>query len=458
MALKLTDYVPAFLRPAQSQAARVAAEIEAVKRDYPDDIPEGRPPTADYKDLPVTLFGAWNVQAIQGALASMQNGNFNAASLLTESVLGDDSVQTALNGRVKGVTMRHIHTHEEDGDKGGKYAKLCKVIWKRIFTAAMLDQLMTWATFLGFAICEIQWTAERVGDDVLWVPRLKVWHPQYIWYDIVRRSFVVITQEGSIYINDEPAKWWIFAPWGEYRGWIRGCLRGVAPLWVGRQYGFRDFMRFTEVHGLPIKTLRAPYQSNQADKARMFAAVRNMGSNTTVMLPQQAGGDGTGWELDLLEAKDRSWESFPALLDFCDRRIHITIRGTNLTSEVEGGSYAAAQVHADEDTGYADADSEKLCDAAVRLFEMFLGYNFGAADLTPRFRLEPPDNTDVFQLSQTQLNVMAWVKQARDNGWEIDESVVAERYDIPLLKVEKPAAPEPAAGESADTDAGDNDA
>jgi phage gp29-like protein len=164
------------------------------------------------------------------------------------------------------------------------------------------------------------------------------------------------------------------------------------------------------------------------------------------MLPQQGGQDGMQWALELLEAKDRAWEAFPGLADYCDRRMHLTIRGTNLTSEVQGGSYAAAQVHADEDSAYADSDSAKLCDAASSIFEMFLGYNFGASDMVPTLRLEPPDNTDVLALAQAQTQVMAWVKTARENGWQIDEAAVAERYDIPLLKVEAPeVTPEKAA-------------
>jgi phage gp29-like protein len=436
MALKLTDLNPInFFRP----PAAVTEAVAAVKREYPDEIPQGTPPQQNHTDLPVALFGSWSVPTIQNALAAMQNGNFNAAAMLTESILGDDSVQTALNGRVKGVTMRHIHAHAAEGDTGRKRAAQCVEVWKQIFNATMLDLLMTWATFMGFCVCEIQWETRRVGEEILWFPKLKIWHPQYIWYDIIRRSYVVITEEGNIWVDDEPAKWWVFAPWGEYRGWIRGALRGVAPLWMVRQYAIRDWARFSEVHGLPTKVIKAPYQSSQADKSRMFGSVRNMGANTTILMPQQAGGDGTGWELELLEAKDRAWEAFPGLADYCDRRIHITIRGTNLTSEVQGGSYAAAQVHADEDTGYADADCEKLCDGAHRLFEMFLGYNYGEAELAPHMRLEPPDNADVFQLSQTQLNVMAWVKAARENGWSIDEKMVAERYDIPLTGVSEPA-------------------
>jgi hypothetical protein len=161
-----------------------------------------------------------------------------------------------------------------------------------------------------------------------------------------------------------------------------------------------------------------------------------MGAQTTILLPNQGGTDGQKWDVRLLEAKDESWAAFPGLIKECHTAIQLSIRGTNLTSEVQGGSYAAAQVHSDEDSSYADSDCRKLCSAAARLFRLFCAYNFGDADLCPSLTLEAPDKQDKTMLAQSQLNVCTALVALLDKGVPaeaIDVRAWFERFSIPLI-------------------------
>lgn len=163
-----------------------------------------------------------------------------------------------------------------------------------------------------------------------------------------------------------------------------------------------------------------------------------MNSETTVLLPQQAGPDGAKWDLELVEAKDRAWEAFPGLIADCDKAIQLAIRGTNLTSEVQGGSYAAAQVHSDEDTSYADSDCRKLCSRADKLWKLYAIYNHGDSELAPTTRLEAPEKPDIVALGQSQLNAVNVANMAREAGMKVDLVKLAERYEIPLIGVTEP--------------------
>lgn len=395
-----------------------------------------------YTDIPVALLGVWDVPRIQFALNSHQLGNFSQSALLAEAMIGDDRVQTAMNGRVKGVTARALRTVRARRDKKGAAKRAVERVWKKVFSDELLDQFMTWSTLLGFTLCEVQWTAEyddELGD--IWVPYLKIWHPMYVWYDLSNRAYVAITQEGNVYIEEDDPHWFLFTPWGRYRGWLRGAVRSCAPPWLIRQFSRRDWARYCEVHGLPIRLIDAPAQSNAVDKQRMFANVRNMNAQTTILLPNQGLGtgatqDGMKWDVRLLEAKDEAWACFPGLIKDCDMAIQLSIRGTNLMSEVQGGSYAAAQVHADEDTAYGDADSRKLCSEATRLMRMFCAYNFGDANLCPSMSLEAPDKQDKTALAQSQLNAMVIMKDALAIGIPLDIVEYCKMYKLPLLGVE----------------------
>jgi phage gp29-like protein len=398
------------------------------------DVPAGAtPPTDAYSDIPVSNLGDWSVSKIRGALTAHQTGSFAASALLTEAMLADDRVQSSLNGRIKGVTMRHLHTTPVKGAKGKQAADLVTRWWSRIFSDELLDQLMMWSTFMGFALCEVLWTTEHDSDgNEVYVPYLKVWHPQFIYYDVFQRRYVAITQDGNVVVDENDPKWFLFTPWGRYRGWLRGAVRSCSAPWIMRQFSRRDWARFCEVHGLPIRAISAPAQSHAVDKARFFSQVQNLGASSTLILPQQAGQDGQRWGLDLIEAKDTSWEAFLGMIDNCDKAIQLAIRGTNLTSEVQGGSYAAAQVHSDEDTSYADSDCRKLCAEAGRLMAWFVAYNVGDPSVAPALWLEPPDNQDTAALAQSQVNALAVIEKAKTLGIPLDVAAYCERYNLPL--------------------------
>lgn len=443
---------PALALPPAHPEGRLIVTREGAPQALARDGVAVAPPQADYKDLPLSSLAHWTVPAIRKALDQHQLGMFSQAALLTESLLGDGRVQTALNGRLKGITMRHPHATPAPGDTGGKYADLCLRLWADILHDELMDQVWMWSVIMGFNVCEIRWEMRVIDGDTLWFPVLVPWHPFYLYYQVVDRQYIAITGDGTVPIVESDPKWWVMTPWGSYRGWLRGALRSVAPNWAVRQYALRDWARFSEQHGQPLKVLKPPAQADAGDKSRMLNQVSTLGSSTTIMLPQQTGPDGASWLLELLEAKDRAWEAFPGLLDHCDREIQQVLRGTNLTSEVQGGSYAAAQVHADEDSGYADSDARKLCASVRHVFRLFLRFNFGpeAEMLCPRFRLEPPDKADVLALAQSQQAALGVAKQAKEIGWELDAKKFAERYSIPLLRV---GEPEPVEGDGGADDA-----
>ncbi len=87
----------------------------------------------------------------------------------------------------------------------------------------------------------------------------------------------------------------------------------------------------------------------------------------------------------MLEARDRAWQSFDAIAARADMSIVLTILWQNLTSEVSGGSYAAAQVHEGVQQTASRYDNGTL---APCLYEqcarVFAAWNFGRSELAPR--------------------------------------------------------------------------
>lgn len=418
-----------FVKSANDQA-RKAAELESKRQNQPSPEFRVKPPEEEYQDLPVSIWSDWSIRTIRTAVESHVLGNFQQASILVDSMLADDRIQAAVNGRIKGVTK--CEWNFEPAKSGKRQARDIEKLWPEIFTEEISEQILLWAIFMGFALCEIIWESQ----DDLWIPRLKLWHPLYIYYRIDTRKYVVVTQDqGVLEIEEGDPKWFLYTPWGSYRGWIRGAVRSCAIPWVVRQFALRDWGRFSEVHGLPIKKLMVPSQAPAGDKARFFASVQRLGSEAMFSLPQQGdgkGGVGPSFDVQLLEAKDRAWEAFPGLINQCERSITLAIRGTNLTTEVDGGSYAAADTHKDEDSDYSIADRRKLAAGAKRsILEPFCYYNYGNSKLAPKPSLNSVES-DQEKESKVLVQVQTALTGFEDNGWFIDREVAADRYSIPI--------------------------
>lgn len=414
-----------------NESARRAAEIEAKRnsRSFGEDLGP-KPPEEEYKDLPVTIWANWSLPTIRSALQSHVVGMFQQSSLLVESMLADDRIQAAVNGRIKNVTK--CEWSWEPAKSGKRQLKDIEEFWPDFLNEEITETILLWATFMGFALCEVIWD----NRDDLWIPRLKFWHPLYVYYRIDLRKYVVITADaGTLEIDEGDPKWFLYVPWGSYRGWVRGAVRSCANPWIVRQYALRDWARFSEVHGLPIKKLMVPSQAPAPDKARFFASVKNLGSESIFSLPQQGdgkGGVGPSFDVQLLEATDQAWKAFPGLIAQCESSITLAIRGTNLTTEVKGGSYAAAETHKDEDSDYAIADRRKLAASVYhQILKPFCQYNYGNPKLAPKPILASQES-DQEKETKVLLQAAQSLLPFEEANWPIDRKASADKFGIPL--------------------------
>jgi phage gp29-like protein len=242
---------------------------------------------------------------------------------------------------------------------------------------------------------------------------------------------------GALEVEPNDPSWFLYTPYGAYRGWMRGAVRSVSIPWLVRQFALRDWARYSEVHGLPQKKAKVPAMASAEDKRRFFNAVKRLGAETAFLLPQPMNpSSGADWDVELLEAKDTSWLGFEHLIERCDKSITLCIRGTNLTTEVKGGSFAAAKTHREEDSDYAIADAKKFAMAMRKqVFMLYCLYNYGDAALAPIVGFDAEPVEDRKGDAEIMVNVSTALKTFKQEvGWELDDEAVAEQFGIPLKK------------------------
>jgi hypothetical protein len=368
-------------------AMQVSTDVFDIERAYekPKDplLNSEANPEVIYRDLPAAYTFGWDADALANALQMHNQGTFTGSALLTDALLGDPRVQATLLARTQALFGRKVRFKEGKGPKAKACLEAWEALWPRIGVMSTLSEIMRWSVMMGFAHAEITW--DTSGD--VWCPILKPWNPQFEWFHITSRQYVAVTYDGLIAVTPGDGKWFQSSPHGSYRAWLHGAVRPVAIPWITRQYALRDFARFCEVHGLPIVKAKVPAVGDPIQKQRFASSLRSLGSESVVMLPQGIDGITASYDLELLEAKDTSWQAFPSILATCDMSIILPILGENLTTEIggtTGGSFGAAKAHGDVKESVLEGDNASFRnDFYTCVARPFALYNFGDADAAP---------------------------------------------------------------------------
>jgi uncharacterized protein DUF935 len=385
------------------------------------------------RDAPVGVVPDWTIGMVRAALRDHQFGAFAQSALLVESVLADDRVHAtlgAVSSALFGRPVKHFAATGPGIDAGrAEAARAAWVeVWDDLANCGAFDTMLRWRKLLGFSVAEILWRT----DVEPWRPVLKFFHPLYLYYRLDLRAYVAITLDGSEVVEPGAGKWLLHAPFGQYRGWQLGAIRPVAPLWLTRTYALRDWARFSEVHGLPLMKAKVPVGGDEGEKERFTAAVTGLGQESVVMLPQ--GIDATqNYDLELLEAKDRSWEAFRGLIDQCDMSIVLALMHQNLMTEMTEGSNAAARQHAnvrEEEIRFCERTfMHDLYDQVARPWAAF---NFGDPNLAPTSRYD----LDVPEDQTARADILVKIGTAVDlltrSGVKIDVASVAASMGLTL--------------------------
>ena len=394
---------------------------------------------AAVRPLVSDIRSTWSVAAVRAALSSHERGEFHQSAQLVEAMGRDDRLSSIIDTRINGVLgagLDVLPTEENaKSDRAQDVASRALGEFGEMYPTAELASAMRWERMMGFAIGQHVWRREAGA----WLPRLRVWSPQWSRYDVDLGQWFVNTRErGEIPIEPGDGTWILFGSCE--RPYMSGSVRRLAITFLIRQFAIRDWARFSERHGMPIVKAKVPAMVSEEHSAAFFNDLKRMSTETTAVLPQNVDGEGKGsdYDLEMLEARDGSWEAFKALIDQTSDTYAIDILGHNLTSEVRGGSFAAAQ------TGDSVRDDIKRADAAAlseALHRQSLNWwakmNVGDPMLAPVpvWRVEPP--ADLASEAAALKTVGEALQAIREAGYSVaDPEAFGEKFGIELAKVE----------------------
>lgn len=312
---------------------------------------------------------------------------------------------------------------------------------------------------LGVFVACLDWQT----SSKRWSPSLRHLPAQFLRWDDTIRSYRYTAEEGDLVVNPGDGTW-VCVEAGP-RGWLRGSCRPLAIPTIGKALTVRDWNRYNERHGLPLIKAKVPTLAEDDDKDAFWEDLASLGSEIAVQLPTGMGVENDlGFDLELLEAQDKSYETFERNLARFDRKIQIHLIGGNLGAEVTNqGARSAADSHRGVERSKAHADAQKLS-TEIRRQVLFpaCAVNFGAPIEVvpwPHWVTEAPE--DLAQHAAGQKAFADALGSAKTAGFRVKNAPeLGQSYGLELEEAEDeeppPAPPggEPPPGDGSGEDDG----
>ena len=286
--------------------------------------------TEPVKELPV--YGVpppKYVAAIESILIGLEQGQFNMAAQLADSMLRDSCVYATLGVRVDGFIGSRLDLEPAmDTARARRIKEDAEEILTSIFPLPEVAELLRSGILMGVGIAQIVY--KRDGKS--WTPTIKVFHNKFLRYDWSDHKYKLITADGEITIEPGDKRFVVFEPYGQ-RGWLRCLMRAIAIPWLIHTWCRSWWARYAEVHGQPIRLGIIPADADPADEKRFLSQLSNLAHEASIRLRQ--GEPGNQFDVKLLEAIGRSSDTFTGLLTHCEDSIAIAALGQS--SSTTGG-------------------------------------------------------------------------------------------------------------------------
>lgn len=383
----------------------------------------------------------WTIGEVRSALRAHADGDFSLSAQLVDTMGEDDILPGLDEQRVDAVLSKDFDLEAVEFPNRQQSKRLVAQwgpLWWDMFPESEVGELLRWYLWLGVAIGVLDW--ERGSSR--WTPKLRVLHPQYLRWDDFRKTFVFNAKQGQLDVTPGDGTW-VLLTRGQ-RSWMRGLVRPTGVPWLRKQLTLRDWQRYCYRHGLPIVKAMVPAVADDPDKEQFVEDVQQMGSEAVAMLPTHLDENDAKFDLDLLEAKDQSYQGFEKLVDREDRRFMILWRGANLGTEVvsDQGSKQAVGEHVGVAQEKAEADGKRLS-TDLRKQGLYPAIAMNVAGVSfdvipwPKWDTEPP--TDTKAEAEDQKAFGEAVKAVQDAGFDVENiDELAEKHGLELKKRETP--------------------
>lgn len=282
-----------------------------------------------------------------------------------KELLSDARVGGCVSSRKSGVISL-----EWDIDRGKAKTRQAKLI-KELFSNLDIYQIISEAldaVLYGYAVLEVMW--EKVGSYIL--PAKILGKPQQ-WFFFDRENKLRLRTKESLY-EGEPVPEYKFLliqhnadyenPYG-----MPALSRCFWPVTFKRG-GLKFWVMFTEKYGMPFMVGKHPRGTSKEETDAFADILESMIHDAVAVIPDDS-------SVEIINTGGKASSNiYRDLIEYCDNEITIALLGQNLTTQVQMGSYAAAQVHMQVRKDLIDADRMLIEKTLNKLIRWIYELNF----------------------------------------------------------------------------------
>lgn len=387
----------------------------------------------------VRAYVHWTPSQIRAVTTLADNGDLSRLADLCDQIMGDERFAELLDKLASSVLGCELSFEENQRAVVGKAQRSVELEqdWATGWAEDELLQFIMWQQLLGVAFARHEhWVETETGRIV---PRFRVWHPKHFTWDQRERTWKVRKTlpngvgTGPLEpIRQGDGEWVIMTRRGDFRPWAHGLWRGLSRWWMLKQYAISDWGVHSEKGSKLL--LLAPEGVSSSDRKALAQDVFAMSKDATISLP-------AGFSMQLIETSANTRDIYLAQIDAADMAAAIAILGQNLSSRVDGGSYAAAASH---ERGELRRQRYVAKSLGLTLWTQSLPwwaeYNFGDRRQAPypRYNTDPPEDKGAkVQTLATLAQAIGALKQA---GYTLTLEQIEEQYGVALEQTAPPVS------------------
>jgi phage gp29-like protein len=276
----------------------------------------------------------------------------------------------------------------------------------------------------GFAVLQVFWDTSKRP----WLPvRLEWCDPRWFSWGEDGRTPHLRDDGGDKPLSDYPYRFIVHTPHLKSGLPIRGGLaRAVAWAYCFANFSLTDWVVFLEIYGQPLRLGKydpLTAHSRSADIEVLEAAVRNLGSDASAVIPKDM-------MIEFIQSSARgNADLYENLLRYLDARVSILVLGQTGTTEGTPGRLGNDTAQQEVRYDILDADAGALGDTlSATLARWIVELNHGPREEWPTYtaQLLEPEDLDALAGQIAKLAPLA------PEGEGIPWSWVREKWGIPL--------------------------
>lgn len=402
--------------------------------------------------VPSTL--GWTLEAMQAAVLQLENGNLYSAHSLMLAMTRDATVGHGLMQRRMSLSaLRDMPSAKTAADPTAtkrdplwfpaSIPESARAALRRAFPEAITAQDLatahSYTVMLGLAPLTQSWYEKtEENGETYWQWRSDVLETGHCQYRADQRRYYFIARDGYRELVDDGNAWALFKSLGDRRHHLDCAVRTLATLWFIVQEALRYWRSYNAEYGRPIKGLKVPDSHRLTeDVSQLVQQASGLYGGSVIILPQFGEGQGqANFDLKLIEAKSRGFDTFPALADSARNLITLYLVGVLETTGGSSASDAKAKTQLRVADRYTAGDARVEEDPMNRILRRWADFN--GFDEAPEWRIDTnPKEDDAVsaEVAKNRAEALAKVAAALKDMWEMGVRISEQRIQATLSQI-----------------------